>query len=480
MITNRVLNAVMLPADKVEDSGRGLAPMPGTDLATLFDSSVSAGTAASMNTMDTEVDIHQLIEDSQVQDNGAIPHDIAMEDAVKRVGRVVRGNLDIARNQVIPKTKELHEKYLRRMEDLDLEISQPAVIIPNVYHDIWETNELHGLVSRFENVPVNQYKFRFSLPKLNGEQIQQMMKTGISSLDDAVDDWLKDQPADKLLYTYERIFINGEAPVGKVPGANHLTDHGLDRNDLLIAHLISIGFEDNLPDGVNVNLTDLREAMSNVRQQSGRALIGTLNRRERDIRNKILAYGVQRTPWKYSTSERVEISVNNDVYLKFLNEGGKVEAIYGAALKGVTLNFNDLIDKLEHYVNFYERKIGLHRQEVGSRVYMAQQEAARFAMRDMINEIDEEELPRDRAELHSKTQKCIGCFEPRYFKDEIYVLRSLVCDVLYAGTNVKMVLDAMDAAQQSDPDISARECALHATIDLIARWVSSQIKVNYT
>jgi len=37
----------------------------------------------------------------------------------------------------------------------------------------------------------------------------------------------------------------------------------------------------------------------------------------------------------------------------------------------------------------------------------------------------------------------------------------------------------MDAAEQSDPEISPRECALHATIDLIARWLASQIKVNY-
>ena len=479
MLTNQALNAVILPADKIEESGRRLAPIPGTELAKLYDASITASTAASIATMDTEIDLQAMIEGSQVTDNGAVTHDEVMKHSVDMVSRVVLGNLDIARNQVIPLTKEAREKYQEYMDRADLELAQPAVIIPNVYHDIWSSNELHGLVSRFENVAVDQYSMRYSMPKVTGDEIKAMMRTGISQFDEMVDGWLGDMETEKLLRTYERIFIEGDV-VGKIPGANHLTDRGLDRNDLLIAHLISIGFEEELPDGVNIGLNQLREAMSNIRRQTGRAIMGTLNRRERDIRSKILSFSVSEHTWEYASNKmRVTVLVNNDVYLKFLDDGGSVEAIYGAALKGDRIDYNTLLEKKADYESYYERRISLHRQEIGSKVYMAQQESARFALRDIINEMDEEQLPFDRADLHNKARECIACYEPRYFKDEIYVLRSLVCDVFYSDTNVKMVLDAMDAAEQSDPEISPRECALHATIDLIARWLASQIQVNY-
>tara|TARA_B100000700_G_scaffold155074_1_gene172225 strand:+ start:15107 stop:16549 length:1443 start_codon:yes stop_codon:yes gene_type:complete len=479
MLTNQALNAVMLPADKLEESGRSLSPIPGTELAKLFDASITASTAASISTMDTEIAVQEMIEGSQVTDNGAVTHDEVMANSVNLVSKVVLANLDLARNHVIPTTKTLREKYQTYMERAELDIAQPVMVIPNVYHDIWSTSELHGLVTRFENVPVNQYSMRFSLPRVTGDELRAMMKTGIGQLDEMVDGWIEDMQTDKLLHAYDRIFIEG-TPIGKVPGANHLTDTGLDRNDLLIAHLISIGFEEEMPDGVNADLSSLREALSNVRRQSGRAIVGILNRRERDIRQKILSFAVTNVPWEFATNKtRVTVQLNNDVYIKFLEEGGSVETIYGAALKGDRVDYNALLEKKAMYEQFYERRISLHRQEVGSKVYMAQQEAARLAMRDLVNELEEDQLPYSRSDLHAKARERLGCYEPRYFKDEVYVLRSLVCEVLYSDTNVKMVLDAMDAAEQSDPEISPRECALHATIDLIARWLASQINVNY-
>lgn len=96
-----------------------------------------------------------------------------------------------------------------------------------------------------------------------------------------------------------------------------------------------------------------------------------------------------------------------------------------------------------------------------------------------INEQDEERLVRPKADLHAKTVSVLSTMQPKDFSDDLTALRRLVCEVLYAHTNARMVLDAMDTAEMENPEMNARECALLACIDLVARWMAAQINVKY-
>jgi len=362
---------------------------------------------------------------------------------------------------------------------LAVDASRPVTIVPNVYHDVWAAPQLEGLVDRFANVPLNEYKMRVVLPMITGQELMAMIKTGIDSLDEELMDWYENMAAEKPLETYRKIFVDRSFSVGRPTNATHVTDSGLDRNDMLLAFLIANGFESHMPDGIDVSLEALRNNLANMREQAGRAVANEMQRRQRDVRNKVMVFSVQEHDWEFSNKGRTVVMVNNDVYLKFLEEGGSVEAIYGAALMGERMEYDRLIAEAERYTKHWQKFIGLHNQRVSAQVYQTQREAARVALAQYINSIEDEELHEPKDHLHGYVIKALGECQPKDFADEMVAIRNLVCDVFYHHTNAKMVLNAMDVAEQENPDMPPRECALYATIDLLARWMASQIQVHY-
>lgn len=269
--------------------------------------------------------------------------------------------------------------------------------------------------------------------------------------------------------------------IGRPTNAVHLTNTGmLDRNDLLLVFLVASNFEEHMPDGMTVALDQLRLMLSRIREQAGRAVAGELTRRDRDRRNKVLVYEVNKHDWHFSTDGRTVVKVNNDVYKAYLEENGTPEAIYGAVTSGASTAYQALLDEGDKNAARWARHVGLHTQKVSAQIFTSQREAARLAMVRYINEQDEEELIRPRAELHKNTVDALGKMQPKDFSDDMAALRRVVCEVLFCHTNAKMVLDAMDTAEMENPEMNARECALLACIDLVARWMAAQINVSYS
>lgn len=481
MITEKVLNSV-IPVDlQLTQSGRYIRPVPESVLFELTKVSISPASAISASTSESPVAVNQLLSDSRRPGaDGTVEHDMAMADAVEMVAVGVRASLDLARNSVVPTTREVYELYGARMEEMAIDASRPVTIVPNVYHDVWAAPQLEGLVDRFANVPLNEYRMRGSLPMITGQEVMAMIKTGIESLDIELMDWVENREPEWALEVYRAVFVDKQHAIGRPTNVMHQTDSGLDRNDLLLTFLIANGFESHMPDGVSLSLDELRNAMANMREQAGRAVASEIQRRARDVRNKVMVFSVQERDWEFSPKKgRTVVQVNNDVYLKYLEDGGSVESIYGAALMGEQMDYSRLVNEAERYVKHWQKFIGLHNQRVSAQIWQTQREAARVAIAQYINAQEQDDLPEPKEHLHQKAIESLAECQPKDFNDEMVAIRCLVCDVFYHHSNAKMVLNAMDAAEQDNPEMTPRECALYATIDLLARWMASQIQVSY-
>lgn len=480
MITEKVLHSV-IPVDlQLTQSGRYVTPVNESILHQLVKASISPATAIMGATPESPIAENQLVLDSKRKSaDGSVEHDDEMSEAVELVAEAVRASLDVARNSVVPTTKEVFELYTQRMNEMAVDASRPATIVPNVYHDLWAAPQLEGMVDRFANVPLNEYKPRASMPMITGVELEAMIRTGIDTLDEAIDDWYRNLAPERPLELYREMFVMRQHSVGRATNVLHQTETGLDRNDILLTFLIANGFENHMPDGVAVSLDEVRNIMANVREQAGRAVASEIQRRERDVRNKILVFSVRERDWEFSKKGRLVIMVNNDVYLKYLEEGGTVESIYGAALLGARMDYDSLLTEAERYTKQWQKFIALHNQRVSAQVYQTQREAARVAMAQYVNRIPEDDLHEPKEHLMGYVVSSLGLCQPKDFEDEMVAIRNLVCDVLYHHTNAKMVLNAMDVAEQENPDMPPRECALYATIDLLARWMASQIELKY-
>lgn len=480
MITEKVLEAVTPLAQRLSDNGHNLSAAQGTPLGDLVAANLSASAYTLASSPEAPIPSNLLLDDSKRRGaSGDVDHDEAMKQLVALASDAVTGNFHLARNIVVPTTKAVHDKFVASMRAMEIDAKKPVGIVPNVYHDIWSNPQLQGLVDRFENVALNEAKTTFALPMIDGMALMEMLKTGIDSFDSVVIDWFENQPVEKPLETYRKVFIEG-APIGRQTNAVHVTpEGGLDRNDLVLVFLIASNFEEHMPDGITVPLDGLRLILSRLREQAGRAIGAEFKRRDRDRQIKNLVYRVARYDWEYASEGRTSVMVNNDVYKTFLEAGGTPEAIYGAVVSGGSTEYHSLMESKDLNEKRWAKHAALHTQRVSAQIYTSQREAARLAMTSYINDQDEDDLPMARADLHQRTLTVLGGMNQKLFQDDLSAVRCLVCDVLYAHTNVKMVLDAMDSAGMEDPDMNARECALMAVIDLVARWMSAQINVKY-
>lgn len=481
MITQRSLDATMAMVERLMTSGRSVSVLEGTVLEDLVKANISPLSLMKSEQPNGLIDPTEILTDSKRSGpDGKVEHDIVMEEATKLIAEAINGNLHLTRNVVIPTTKDVYERYNKRLETMAIDAGQPVTIMPNVYHDLWGMSQAFGLVERFGNAPINLQRIGTSMPTLTAAELRSMMKTGLSSLDEVIEDWIDDQGEDFPVSTYRRVFIDGEVGVGRATGATHLTDDGgLSRNDLMAVFLIANGFENELPDGLTIGLDKLRSIMSAMREQAGRAVFAEFKRRERDRSSRNMVFTIANQAWRFSREGRKVVHVNNDVFLEFLENGGSVEAIYGAAISGKSTGYAFLIQDKDALEKTWARHLALHNQRVSAQVYDNQREAARLAMSEYINDQDEADLIHARGELHKRVTEVLGRLQPTEFANDLLAIRTLVCQVLFAHTNAKMMLDAMDTAEMDNPGLNPREYALFATIDMLARWMAAQIKVHY-
>lgn len=477
MISQKTTESVMPIVANLRAAGKFVTEASDTPLAELVRAGISATTYVKSTQPNAKMYYDTIWEDSiKSGPDGLVGHDIAMDEIVAAAVDTVNANLNIARNEAMPTVKEIYAVYSKHMEELDIDAKSPVVIMPNIYSEVWGSPYLDGLVSRFVDVPLDVAEFPMALPSLSGEEIHAMIRTGIASFDVQIKVWLNNLPADKLVNTYNKTFVNKSVSVGHQIGSQHVVNgSNLDRNDLLMIFLIATGFEDNIPDGVNMPLEMLQLHMSKMREQAGRALAIELLRRERDVANEVLVYQVSEP----DINSKRTVRVNNDVYLKYLKNGGTPESIYGAVINDGPKTVTALVDNAEKNAKTWNSFQILQNQRVAAQVYTAQRDSVLYAISKYIVSSDPESLPTAKDALQVRLRKVVGECREKDFDVEIVAVRNIVCDVLYANTNSKKLLLAMDAVEEANPSLEPREVALYATIDLVAQWVAGQMVVNY-
>jgi hypothetical protein len=481
MITDLVLDAARGVNSRLDEKAAYLKAVEGSPLHRLVSANITATTLMSVDGPGSILPDTTILTDSEFKgSDGVHQHDVVMEAEVAHIVETIQANMSLARNEVKPVIAELFEMYNKEMEYLTVDASSPVVVIPNIYHSFWGSPQLSGLVERFKNATLEPFLMPFPLPMMNVADIQGLIKTGIESVDSQITDWFENQDPEKVMATYNSVFVQRHYAIGRPTNAVHLVpESNLDRNDNLLVFLIANGLEDNLPDGVEVSLENIRSASARMREQAGRAVYTELKRRDSDRKARAMVYKVSSQEWKFSKEGRTVVYVNNDAYLDYLNEGGTVESIYGAIVGGNGRSPAALLEQREVNEKAWGRFYGMFRQRVSAEIYTAQRDAVRLAMTKYLNAQVVEDLPAPKDALQQRLMSCLSNLQPKSLENELGVVTQVVCKVLYADTNVEMVLLAMEEAKRKNPEYNGRECALLAEMDLLARWWASQMEICY-
>lgn len=472
MLTKGSLHAAYPLAERLASQGAVLAPLPNTPLEAIVNSSlIHVNVArATPNGMETMGDFGTtLIEGSTFADQtGGVAHDNEMAKAVENASVAVLFNLDLARNKVNPIVKAVMETAQKAMDDGAKASLSPLSVEPFYYLPIWDSALLSDLVERHTGTVLSETPLQ-SLQIPRPASFAEAMSTGAANFDAEVTSFCNSVGEEYLASVWNSVFSpNAARTLITVLRGNYEQ-----ANAGLITYLMARRYNEEVPEGVNMDLNAWRAYISTIMAQAGRDVVRTLQKRRQDIQMGVL---VIQSPT--SDEPAGVIKVNGDVYEQWLRDGGSPDLLMGAAFAGNERGYKALLEKADFFMKSLQRNRALLESQAGFERFTNLVSGLRTALTAQINALPEDLAVAGRAVLHERLRKHISHVSQSDLECLWSVARRLVCRTMFPHTDVEVVLKAIDKAAKENPEMDVREAALLATVDYVSTWVSKMMTIE--
>lgn len=405
--------------------------------------------------------------------DGRNRHDETMTELTDVISKTIRNNLNIARNVVNPLTKEV-------IEDTELYINQMAEtrlthikINPVYLGAVYDNPSLPSMVERFKSTAINDIALTQAIPvDTSRENIFNLAKTGMSDFDSSLQEFCQKFDQGGISFIYNSIF--GDATQRSPSLLNTIRVDN--PNGALIIHLVSKGLMENIPEGINMSLSEYKAYVSEIMSVSGRIVLGVIEGREREIQTKQLIKPYP--PVRNLGLRMVTIDVNGYLYERWLEDGGTPEAIFGDFVGDQKKGYQQLIDNKDALEKLWGNTQRVLSTKARMEKFNDASEGLKVSIAKQINELDEDMLIVSRDVMHSKLEEKISQLYGNFYDELPVYARKIVCEVIFPHTDAHKILCAIDNVARDFKNIDIKEAALLATIEYVTEWVSSQYIVE--
>lgn len=473
MLTKSSISAGFGLAEKLAAQGIALSPVQGTPLAQLVNSSLATANslaAASASDVEAVPDFaSQLIAGSELSNPlDGNQHDEAMASTIKAVGNVIVGNLAIARNVVNPIIKTVATETQAHLEQAAGSSLSPLNVVPFTYKRLWDSPLLRELVDRFKDMPVTDLPLQ-GFDIVPEEGYAAALATGIGRFDDEIADFLGQGAEARLETVWSNLFSQSNLrslSVALRPSYDRI-------DDIILTFLYARRLQENIPAGINMDPMQWKLYVATMMAQAGRAILRVLERRAADVRNMQLVIDAP------AGSEPCgDIIVINDVYTRWLEEGGSPELLFGACMSDRKFIYRDLLARKEDLARIWKAEYTMLQARSAANRFNELVVGLRAAGTKAINDLPDDVLVTDRGSLHASLATFMTHVKPKHLEAVYDISRKLVCRVLFGHTDAEAILYAIDKAAADHPELDIREAALLAVIDYVAVWIDKSIVVE--
>ena len=494
---------------QLTDSETVASPKSGTPLAELYSASYPDGLHGEAvyyenglpKTLETYVSPDAIIEASSVKEvDGNSTHDLLMEKYSQLAARTVQDNLLLARTVVNPLIRDaLKEVHARIDETININMNRIAVVSVKTPEALLSP-AIADLVSRYDDTAFENVEIQHIFPDMNAEQIIDAAMTGSKAYDTPLRSFLESISADKLQRIYRGVFSvnidpnpNSDNKVVAVYRNNTTpaylsyyvcypdTYNDEAKEASLLCFLLAKKFMNDVPEGIDMNLTDYKAYVSLVMEQCGRVLAIYLRKQADQFKRQTLVLGFPtRNPEAIYAMDNAQIKVDSHLYEEWLRQGGSPEIILGAFVTGDIKEIDKgaaLLEGADKYKEAWNRFYGLLKTEQMSQIFNTTVTAVRDVISKMIATSDEN-LGLNRAEAQDRLASIISGLAIYDTKNVHALVRDIVCDTMFPNKNVKRILALVDHYAEENPNMPILEAAYWATMDLVVDWVSSMIQVE--
>lgn len=396
---------------------------------------------------------------------------------VDELSKLILPHISFAKNTVIPRIKELHDKVNNSFSNILLEdpisnLNIQYVDIP----DLVNSPELEDIMSIYNDyqTPLIPKKI-LSLKEISEDEILSLVLTNYDYLDEHIKIWIAENNITHdglfLKNVYNDTFLNNQL-LNKL---HTFEDHYI--INIALAILLMTRNLTNRTDLIeNVSLNEWTTFIREVRDYAGVLLAKATKRIKSYQETNILVLG---------RNESV-LYLNGDVYRNWIKQGGKIEAIYGLFLSGDTsVSLRQVTDKEEDLVETYRSYMSMYVatskiNQFASFKNILKSEFALSLQNDIVEE--EKEIRIEDANYSNTLTKLTNEFfsdlSHTSMDDIYYVCAELVSRVRFYFTDSHLILKNIDESMKLNPNLDLREAAMLSTLNYITLFVMDQINVE--
>ena len=476
MLTLEALNSAKDLVAILADKGVTLRPKAGSPIAEAL-----AATRVWGNKIEclSEIDAMpaSLYQNNETQIvNGEVQehlHDVYMESASSALGTALAGHVAFATTVVIPAVHELHNK-IKEVMNLDERCGIRSYSVEMITGSpLFDVPAIVSQLEAFANLqPQSNQELVLDYPDMTDEELVGLLKIGAEAYDSAIDQFIANEGIQLVREVWDVVFSHRNAGFKTYDDFRADRLKGTARNfaTYLFATRLLIG-GDGVPMGTGANgLSGSKYtfALKGLQEVSGQAL------------NIALAYRDQQTKIG-KLIEKVDdktVYVNKAVYDRYMDEGGDVEVILGAAISGDKKTFlDDIVAGTEKYKKAWEYNVTIAKQNAESGMLISVRRAISDFVRQYVRTSDDEVVRANANRILDNTEEFVSHVYNPELKDVDILAMKAVCLTLFNHTDAIEILRGVNEAMSLNEDISKEDALNIAVLNYVACWFADQIEV---
>lgn len=486
MLKLGTVSATALLAQRLTDAGVALTPIAPSPLASIVNkcwSPVIDSNVFMENT--TPCDVVYRMADSSTACNAdeSSPHCEIMGEIVNLTKDAVASDLHIARNVVNPIILQVVEDVQTFLRQRENAYGNVLAVVPDTFDTILQSPIFRDIIGAYETVSAYADTVVPSVhPALSKEQVLGFMQTGSSRFDDKdLAAWVEEVSIDFVFGVYNEYLRapNSDSPHGNLTIANLFGTDPLSRRKLIVLHLLARRFSKDPLDGIEMDAVEYERAIGALLSQTGRLLCRVIEDRERKSKSKDVIRSwpsIKDAEWNSANPELSQITVNMDVYTRWLDAGGCPEILFGACVSDREEGYDALLENGERYKRTWENRAALIQNTVRHNSYNNTIVAIRASVARAIVGMDMAYVPENSlAPLHARLETVLRNVNIDDTANLVKCLRDVITAVMFPHTNARLVLTTIDRVALDNPTLDIREAALIAVIKITANWYAKQI-----
>lgn len=388
-------------------------------------------------------------------------HTLQMNDSVQLLTRVLNHTLNLAQNTVNPMIERVVAKIGESIDAAVQASASPLDLIQQRQDPILDSHYLLESAGRYVNQRRDVPLRSLGLPA--GDVLERLL-TGHAGMDEQLRGFIDRVGVEFAASVWDRVF--NSTPVNSMD----VFARPSQAKEAVCAYFFAAKALTDVPAGLNMDLSEWRAYASSILAAAGASIVASAD--DRAAQRKTGRLVISCPPEQQPVGA---IVVDGEKYSHWIEAGGSPELIFATAYGDRNFDPQRMIERAESLKAEWDRIVAFYQNAASFKRFDAMVSGMKAQLTTEINAIPDDELVGSREDYHERLRERCAHAKQRDLEELWYFALKAVCRVVFPHTDVESLLLAIDEQDKIHPGKPARELALYATIELVARWLVGQL-----